>query len=74
MLGTQRGDVALIIDQVAGTVTVKCKDGGKIDIQAGKGGVVNIGGGAQLNLTAQASIKIESRGPVEIKGNPIKLN
>ena len=74
VLGTQRGDVALIIDQIAGTVTVKCKDGGKIDIQAGKGGVVNIGGGAQLNLTAQASIKIESRGPVEIKGNPIKLN
>lgn len=74
VLGTQRGDVALVIDQIAGTVTVRCKNGGKIDIQAGRGGVVNVGGGAQLNLTAQASIKIESRGPVEIKGNPIKLN
>ncbi|WP_410586167.1 VgrG-related protein [Amycolatopsis sp. lyj-23] len=74
VLGTQRGDVALVIDQIAGTVTVKCADGGKIDVQAGRGGVVNVGGGAQLNLTAEVSIKIESRGPVEIKGNPIKLN
>jgi phage protein D len=73
-LGTARGDVALVIDQVKGTVAVRCGDGGTIDVRAGKGGTVNVGGGARLNLTADAGVKIESKGPVEIKGNPIKLN
>lgn len=73
-LGTARGDVAVVIDQVKGTVAVRCKDGGTIDVEAGKGGTINIGGGARLNLTADAGVKIESDGPVEIKGNPIKLN
>lgn len=74
VLGTAKGDVAVVIDQIKGTLTLVCKDGGKIDVQAGKGAQVNIGGGAALNLTADSSIKIESKGPVEIKGNPIKLN
>ncbi|MGX7826377.1 phage baseplate assembly protein V [Actinokineospora sp. 24-640] len=93
VLGTKGADVALVVDKVAGTLTlrcspepadggpaapgrltIECNDGGTIDIQAGKGGVVNVGGGAQVNLTGEAAIKIESRGPVEIKGNPIKLN
>jgi phage protein D len=74
VLGTAKGDVAVVIDQLKGTLTLVCKDGGKIDVQAGKGAEVNIGGGATLNLTATESIKIESRGAVEIKGNPIKLN
>ena len=93
VLGTSGADLALVVDQVAGTVvlrcspkpaggrpaapgqlTIECGEGGKVDVRAGKGGVVNVGGGAHLNLTADAAIKIESRGPVEIKGNPIKLN
>lgn len=74
VLGTGRGDVAVVIDQIAGSVTVTCKAGGTIDVKAGSGGTVNIGGGAQLNLSATGSIKIDSKGPVEIKGNPIKLN
>jgi hypothetical protein len=74
VLGTAKGDVSVVIDQIKGTLTLVCKDGGKIDVLAGKGAEVNIGGGATLNLTADESIKIESKGPVEIKGNPIKLN
>jgi uncharacterized protein involved in type VI secretion and phage assembly len=74
VLGTAKGDVAVVIDQMKGTLTLVCKDGGKIDVQAGKGAEVSIGGGATLNLTADESIKIESKGQVEIKGNPIKLN
>lgn len=93
VLGTVDADVALVVDRVRGSLTlrcspapgdgkkagpgkltIECNDGGTIDVKAGKGGVVNVGGGAQLNITADASIKIESKGPVEIKGNPIKLN
>jgi phage protein D len=74
VLGTAKGDVAVVIDQMKGTLTLVCKNGGKIDVQAGKGAEVNIGGGATLNLTADESIKIEAKGQVEIKGNPIKLN
>ncbi|MFG1648162.1 phage baseplate assembly protein V [Amycolatopsis sp. NPDC049252] len=74
VLGTAKGDVAIVIDQVKGTLKLVCKNGGRIDVQAGKGAQVTIGGGADLSLTAEKSIKIESKGPVEIKGNPIKLN
>jgi phage protein D len=74
VLGTAKGDVAVVIDQMKGTLTLVCKDGGKIDVQAGKGAEVNIGGGGTLNLTADEAIKIECKGQVEIKGNPIKLN
>jgi hypothetical protein len=58
----------------AGTLTIECGDAGVIDIKTGAGGTVNIDGGATLNLKAQAAVKIESTGMVEIKGNPIKLN
>ncbi len=74
VLGTAKGDVAVVIDQLKGTLKLVCKDGGRIDVQAGKGAQVTIGGGADLTLTADKSVKIESKGPVEIKGNPIKLN
>ncbi|TDQ01147.1 phage baseplate assembly protein V [Labedaea rhizosphaerae] len=57
-----------------GQLTIECGDAGVIDIKTGPGGTVNIDGGAQLNLKAQAAVKIESSGVVEIKGNPIKLN
>jgi phage protein D len=70
---------------VAGTVTIKIGGPGSklaietgptgtIDIKTGAGGTVNVDGGAQLNLKAQATVKIESTGMLELKGNPIKLN
>lgn len=92
VLGTKNANLALTIDQVAGTVTLTCKpappdsksaaghlsiqcgDNGTIDISTGQGGTINVDAGAALALKAQASVKIESSGPVEIKGNPIKLN
>ena len=92
VLGTKNANLALAIDQVAGTVTLTCKpappdsksaaghltiqcgDNGIIDITTGQGGTVNVNAGAQLSVKAQTSVKIESGGAVEIKGNPIKLN
>jgi phage protein D len=92
VLGTKNANLALTIDQVAGTVTLTCKptppdsrsaaghlsiqcgDNGTIDISTGQGGTINVDAGAALALKAQTSVKIESSGPVEIKGNPIKLN
>lgn len=92
VLGTGSGNLSLIIDQVNGTValrcdptppgsrspqgklSIECGNAGVIDIKTGTGGTVNIDGGAQLNLKAMASIKIESSGVLELKGNPIKLN
>ncbi|KAA2258796.1 hypothetical protein F0L68_23515 [Solihabitans fulvus] len=57
-----------------GSISIVCGTAGTIDIKTGAGGTVNIDGGANLNLKAQAAVKIESTGIVEIKGNPIKLN
>lgn len=92
VLGTKNANLALRIDQVAGTVTLSCKpappeskspaghltiecgDGGTIDVRAGDGGTVNIDGGTSLNLTAKASVKIESDGVVEISGKLVKIN
>jgi phage protein D len=92
VLGTGKGNLALAIDQTAGTVTLRCDpkppdaksaqgrlsiecgQAGAIDIKTGAGGEVNVDGGARLNLKAEAEIKVQCTGPVEIKGNPIKLN
>jgi phage protein D len=92
VLGTAGANMALAIDQVAGTVTLSCRpappnsksakgtltiecgDAGVIDIKAGAGGMVNIDGGARLSMRAQAGIKIESQGVVEIKGTQVKIN
>lgn len=87
LLGTAAGDLALTIDKVAGEIAlhcapstgigklrIDCGNAGTVEIAAGPGGTVTVDGGAQLNLKAQASVSIESSGPVSIKGNPIKLN
>jgi phage protein D len=57
-----------------GTVEITVGAGGTISIKAGSGGTVKIDGGANLELTAMASIKIESQGVVSIAGKQIKLN
>jgi phage protein D len=57
-----------------GRLTIQCGDNGTIDIATGAGGTINVTAGAELALKAQTSVKIESSGPVEITGNPIKLN
>ena len=47
---------------------------GTIDIKTGAGGKIDIDGGATLNIKAQATVKIESTGMVEVAGKPIKLD
>jgi hypothetical protein len=57
-----------------GTLKIECGPAGTVEIKAGAGGSMTIDGGASLKLKAQASIDIESQGPVSVKGMPIKLN
>jgi phage protein D len=58
----------------AGQLTIQCGDAGIVNITTGTGGSVTINGGDTLSLKAEASISIESSGPVAIKGSPIMLN
>jgi hypothetical protein len=58
----------------AGHLAIVCGPKGTIDITTGEGGTVNIDAGAQLNVTAKTTVKIESSGAVEITGKTIKLN
>ncbi|GAB1513178.1 VgrG-related protein [Actinophytocola sp. KF-1] len=86
VLGTAKGDVALVIDQVAGTVTLRCDPaggagaivvecgaGGSVDVRAGAGGSVTVDGGARLDLSAE-TVRIAATGEVAITGKQIKLN
>ncbi|MFC4857268.1 VgrG-related protein [Actinophytocola glycyrrhizae] len=86
VLGTAKGDVALVIDQVAGTITVRCDPengagavvvecgaGGSVDVRAGAGGSVTVDGGSRLDLSAQ-TVRIAATGEVAISGKQIKLN
>jgi phage protein D len=57
-----------------GTIEISVNQAGTINIKAGTGGTVKIDGGANLELTAMASIKIESQGVVSIQGKTIQLN
>jgi len=72
VLGTGSGDLSLAIDQVAGTVvlrcapsgkdgkgnlTIECGAGGTIAITTGADGKVTVDGGAELDLTAK-SVKL----------------
>jgi hypothetical protein len=57
-----------------GTLTIECGAAGTINIKTGAGGTVTIDGGANLSLKAQASLKLESQGVVEIKGQLVKIN
>ncbi|HEX4722134.1 MAG TPA: phage baseplate assembly protein V [Pseudonocardiaceae bacterium] len=57
-----------------GTLKIECGQAGTVEIKTGQGGQMTIDGGAQLKLTAQASIDIESQGTVSIKGTAVQLN
>lgn len=64
-----------------GTLTIRCGEGGTINIDAGKNGRLNIDGGASLSIRADAKVRVESAGVLELKGQqvqiqgtPIKLN
>jgi phage baseplate assembly protein gpV len=57
-----------------GSLTIEAGQLGTIEIKTGAGGSVSIDGGAQLEIKAQASLKIESQGVLELQGTMIKLN
>jgi phage protein D len=84
VLGTTGDKCGLLLDAVAGTVTLQCLPGsppgtlriecdGNVEIKAGAQGQLTIDGGSQLTLKGQM-VNIEGTGPVAVKGKPIQLN
>jgi phage protein D len=84
VLGTSADKCGLLLDAVAGTVTLQCLPGsppgtlriecdGNVEIKAGAQGRLTIDGGSQLTLKGQM-VNIEGTGPVAVKGKPIQLN
>lgn len=84
VLATASDKVGLLLDQVAGTLTLSCKPGsppgrlvvecdGDVEIKAGASGRLTIDGGQMLSLKGK-TVQIEGTGPVAVKGKPIQLN
>ncbi|HEX5406197.1 MAG TPA: phage baseplate assembly protein V [Pseudonocardiaceae bacterium] len=77
VFGTGDGNLALAIDQTAGTVTVTCKPtapasksaAGQITIQCGDAGVVNIatGAGGSVNIDGGDSLSLKAKTSVKIE-------
>ena len=84
IVATGQDKVAVILDAVKGTLTIKCAPGsppgklviecdGNVEIKAGAKGTLAIDGGQKLSLKGKL-VEIEGSGPVNVKGKPIKLN
>jgi len=84
ILATGEDKVAVILDAVAGTLTIKCAPGspvgklviecdGNVEVKAGAKGTLAIDGGTQLSLKAKA-VEIEATAAVTVKGKTIQLN
>ncbi len=84
VLATEKDKVGLLLDQVAGTLSLVCKPGsppgklviecdGNVEIKAGPSGTLTVDGGQQLTLKGK-TVQIEGTGPVAVKGKPIQLN
>jgi hypothetical protein len=84
VLATASDKVGLVLDQVAGTLTLSCKPGspvgklviecdGNVEIKAGPSGSLTIDGGQLLSLKGK-TVQVEGTGPVAVKGKPIQLN
>lgn len=77
VLGTGDGNLALAIDQTAGTVTITCRPAppaskaaaGQITIQCGDAGVVNIatGEGGSVNIDGGQSLSLKAKGSISIE-------
>ncbi len=85
-LGTADAALGLAIDIVAGKLTIacsqesppgqltiKCGDGGTVNIQAGQGGTMVVDGGDSLTIKAASSLTIQSSGSLSIQGQTISL-
>ena len=84
IMATGKDKVAVILDAVAGTLTIQCKPGsppgkltiecdGNVEIKAGASGTLTVDGGSKLTLKGK-TVAIEGSGPVQVKGKPIQLN
>lgn len=77
VLGTGDGNLALAIDQTAGTVTITCRPAapaskaaaGQITIQCGAAGVINIatGDGGSVNIDGGQSLSLKAKGSISIE-------
>ncbi|BCJ37199.1 type IV secretion protein Rhs [Actinocatenispora thailandica] len=82
-LGSADGQIGLCLDQVAGSVALRCSPdrpglltiecNGSIEIRSGAAGTVTIDGGSRLILKGK-TVEIDGAGPVAVKGKPIQLN
>ncbi|KJK49250.1 hypothetical protein UK23_14895 [Lentzea aerocolonigenes] len=78
-LGTKNDDIALVIDQVAGTITLSCtpkppasqSEQGTINITCGAGGAVNIaagdGGAVHISGGANGSVSVDGGANLDLK-------
>lgn len=85
-LGTKDAGLGLAIDVVQGTfvlscspegppgqLTIKCGDGGTVNIQAGAGGTMTVDGGDTLTVKSASSMTIQCDGDLSITGDTISL-
>jgi phage protein D len=84
VLGTSGDKIALVLDQVAGTLSLKCTPGGPpgkltiecdgtVEIKAGASGSLTVDGGSQLTLKGSV-VQVEAQTALTLKGKPIQLN
>ncbi len=81
VLGTKNANLALKIDQVAGTVTLSCKPAppdsrspaGRLTVECGDGGTVDIraGEGGTVNIDGGASLSLKATTAVKIESSGI---
>lgn len=79
VLGTGDGNLALAIDQTAGTVTLTCKPAepksksptGTLTIECGDGGTINIktGAGGQLNIDGGGQLSLKAQESIKIESS-----
>lgn len=84
VLATAGDKVAVVLDQVSGSLTIRCAPGtppgklsiecdGDVEIKAGATGTLSVDGGAQLTLKGKV-VQIEAETALSAKGKPIQLN
>jgi phage protein D len=76
-LGTGDGSLSLVIDQVAGTITLGCTpkspdsktEQGTLSIQVGTGGTINVtaGSGGTVNIDGGASLNLKAQSSISIQ-------
>ncbi|WP_410574426.1 phage baseplate assembly protein V [Amycolatopsis sp. cmx-4-61] len=81
VLGTKNADLALVVDKVKGTVTLRCvpkPDGkpappGKLTIECGDQGTIDIrtGKGGTVNIDAGAQLNVKAKAGIELESSGV---